>query len=100
MRRMLSLVLVLSLSSFAAEPADAPVELQPGDAAPVAGVLLPEALAVRRAKELASLRVEVAELKAKPEGVSVPVVVVLVVAAVVLGGAAGAGVVMATAPPK
>ena len=97
---MLSLVLVLSVSSFAAEPSDAPVVMQAGDPAPVGGVLLPNELAVRRAKELASLRVEVAELKAKPEGVSVPVVVLLVVAAAVVGGAAAAGVVLATGPPK
>lgn len=100
MKRMLSLALVLSLASYAAEPADAPVVLQAGDPAPVGGVLLPNELAVRRAKELAGLRVENAELKAQPPGISVPIVILLVVAGVVVGGAAGAGVVMATAPPK
>lgn len=99
MKRALALVLVASLSAFGAEPADAPVVMQAGDPAPVGGVLLPNELAVTRAKELASLRVEVAELRAKPEGVSVPVVALLVIAGVVVGGAAGAGVVLATKTP-
>lgn len=72
--------------------------LQAGDPAPMAGVLLPNDLAVVRAKELTRLRVENQALKDAPQGVSVPVVVLLVVAGVVAGGAAGFGVARATAP--
>ena len=93
---MLLLVLALSTSSFAAD--DAPVQLQPGDPAPVAGVLLPDALAVRRARELAALRVENEALKAAPAPLPPLAVVGLVVLGVVAGGAAGYGLAKATAP--
>lgn len=99
MKRMLSLILavtLLPLSSWAAD--DAPVELAAGTPAPVSGVLLPDALAVRRAKELAALRTEVAELKAQPAPLPPLVVVGLVLLGVVAGGAAGYGVARATAP--
>jgi hypothetical protein len=92
---MLSLVLVLSLASYAAEPADAPVILAAGDPAPVAGVLLPNNLAVRRAKELTALRAETEALK-KETGTPVALVVALIVVGVVAGGAAGYGVARAT----
>ena len=98
MKRMLSLVLVLSLANVARAADDAPVVMQAGDPAPVAGVLLPNNLAVVRAQELTRLRVENQALKDAPQGVSVPVVVVLVLSGLVLGAAAGAGVVLATAP--
>ena len=99
MTRMLSIILavtLLPLSSWAAD--DAPVQLQPGEPAPVAGVLLPDALAVRRAKELAALRTEVAELKAQPAPLPPLAIVGLVVLGVLAGGAAGYGVARATAP--
>jgi len=86
-----SLVLALLLASHAWAADDAPVVMQPGDAAPVAGVLLPDALAVRRAKELTALRAENEQLK-KDAGTPVPLVVGLVVLGVVLGGAAGYGI--------
>ena len=92
----LLLVLALSTASFAAD--DAPVQLQPGDPAPVAGVLLPDALAVRRARELAALRVENEALKAAPAPLPPLAVVGLVVLGVVAGGAAGYGLAKATAP--
>lgn len=92
----LLLVLVLSTASFAAD--DAPVQLQPGDPAPVAGVLLPDALAVRRARELVALRVENEALKAAPAPLPPLAIVGLVVLGVVAGGAAGFGIAKATAP--
>lgn len=97
MKRMLSLVLCLSLANVARAADDAPVVLQPGDPAPVAGVLLPNDLAVVRAKELTRLRVENASLK-KDAGTPIGLVVVLIVAGVVAGGAAGYGIARATAP--
>lgn len=96
MRRMLSLILALTLLPLAAEAEDA-VPLKAGDPAPVSGVLLPDALAVRRASELAALRVEVAELKAAPAPLPPLAVVGLVLLGVVAGGAAGYGVAVATA---
>ena len=92
------LVLALSVPAWAD---DAPVLLKAGDPAPASGVLLPDALAVRRAQELKALRVENEELaksvKSKPE----PWVVVLLVAAgVVAGGLAGYGIAKATEAPK
>lgn len=97
MKRMLALVLALSLSNVARAADDAPVVLQAGDPAPMAGVLLPNDLAVVRAQELTRLRVENASLK-KDAGTPIGLVVALVVAGVVLGGAAGYGVAKATAP--
>ena len=96
---MLSLVLCLSLANVAHAADDAPVIMVAGDPAPVAGVLLPNDLAVRRARELTALRAENESLK-KDAGAPVGLVVALIVAGVVLGGAAGYGVAMATAPPK
>ena len=88
---LLSALLVLPSLARAAD--DAPTVLHAGDAAPVSGVLLPDALAVRDGKELASCRAELPALrKSVADAPSVPVVVALVVAGVVLGGAAGAGV--------
>ena len=89
----LLLVVALASASFAAD--DAPVQLQPGDPAPVAGVLLPDALAVRRARELVAMRAEVESLK-KDAGVPVGLVVLAVALGVVAGGAAGYGVAVAT----
>lgn len=97
MKRMLSLVLVLSLANVARAADDAPVVMQAGDPAPVSGVLLPNDLAVVRAKELTRLRVENESLK-KDAGTPIGLVVVLIVAGVVAGGAAGYGVARATAP--
>jgi len=91
----LALVLALSTASYAAD--DAPVALKAGDPAPVSGVLLPDALAVRRAQELVAMRAEVESLK-KDAGVPVALVVVAVALGVVAGGAAGYGVAVATAP--
>jgi hypothetical protein len=96
-RRMLSLVLCLSLANVARAAADdAPVIMVAGDPAPVAGVLLPNDLAVRRAKELTALRAENESLK-KDAGTPIALVVVLVALGVVAGGAAGYGVARATA---
>ncbi len=92
----LALVLALSTASYAAD--DAPVVLHAGDPAPVQGVLLPDALAVRRARELAALRVENEALKAAPAPLPPLAVVGLVVLGVVAGGAAGFGIAKATAP--
>ena len=92
MKRMLALVLCLGLANVARAADDAPVIMVAGDPAPVAGVLLPNDLAVRRAKELTALRTENAELKAAPAGMPVGLVVLLVVAGVVAGGAVGYGV--------
>ena len=97
MKRIFSLILALTLlplSSWAAD--DAPVQLQSGDPAPVAGVLLPDALAVRRARELAALRVENEELKKAPAPLPPLAVVGLVLLGVLAGGAAGYGVAKAT----
>lgn len=94
---MLSLVLCLSLASVARAADDAPVIMVAGDPAPVAGVLLPNDLAVRRAKELTALRAENESLK-KEAGAPIALVVVLVALSVVAGGAAGYGVARATAP--
>ena len=94
---MLSLMLavtLLPLSSWAAD--DAPVELAAGTPAPVAGVLLPDALAVRRARELAALRVENEELRKAPAPLPPLAIVGLVLLGVVAGGAAGYGVAKAT----
>jgi len=93
----LALVLALSTASYAAD--DAPVVLRAGDPAPVQGVLLPDALAVRRARELVAMRAEVESLK-KDAGVPVGLVVLAVALGVVAGGAAGYGVAVATAPKK
>lgn len=94
--KMLALVLVLALVPNAYAADDAPVVLHAGDPAPVSGVLLPDGLAVRRAAELASLRVENAELKAQPAPLPPLAVVGLVVLGVVAGGAAGFGIAKAT----
>ncbi len=96
-RAVLMVALLLAQASYAAD--DKPITLAPGDAAPVAGVLLPDALAVRRAQELAACRVEVPELRKKVEAAPSPaLVVVLVVAGVLAGGAAGYGIAKAVAP--
>lgn len=97
MTRMLSLTLCLCLSIPAWAADDAPVIMVAGDPAPVAGVLLPNDLAVRRAKELTALRAENESLK-KDAGTPVGLVVALIVAGVVAGGAAGFGIAKATAP--
>ena len=97
--RPLALVLVVALSVPAwAQTADAPVVLQAGDPAPVAGVLLPDALAVRRAKELEGLRAETVSLKEDAGKVPVGLIVLVAVLGVVVGGAAGFAVSRATAP--
>jgi hypothetical protein len=98
-KRVLSLVLCLSLANVARAADDAPVIMVAGDPAPVAGVLLPNDLAVRRAKELTALRAENESLK-KDAGTPIALVVVLVALGVVAGGAAGYGVAKATAPTK
>lgn len=90
-------VLVLSLRSYAAD--DAQAMLQPGDPAPVAGILVPDALAVRRAQELAACRVEIPVLREKLEAAPSPALVVVLIAAGLLAGAAGGyAVARATAP--
>lgn len=94
--RMLALTLALLLVPRAYAADDAPVVLHAGDPAPVSGVLLPDGLAVRRAAELASLRVEVEELKKAPAPLPPLAVVGLVVLGVVAGGAAGFGIAKAT----
>lgn len=94
--KMLALTLMLALTSRAYAADDAPVVLHAGDPAPVSGVLLPDGLAVRRAAELASLRVEVEELKKAPAPLPPLAVVGLVVLGVVAGGAAGFGIAKAT----
>ena len=96
--RPLALVLVAALSLPAWGADDAPVLLQPGDPAPVAGVLLPDALAVRRAAELEGLRAETASLKEDAGKPNVLVLVLVGVAGVLVGGAVGYGVAKATAP--
>jgi hypothetical protein len=99
----LFLVACLALPAAAQEPADAPVVLKAGEAAPVSGVLLPDKLAVSSAAEVAGCRVEVPELKAEVQRrPTVGFVILLVAGALVVGAAAGVttGVVLATAPPK
>lgn len=91
-------VLVLSLQCYAAD--DAPVLLQAGDPAPVAGVLLPDALAVRRARELAACNVELPKLREGLKASPTPLVVVLVaVGSALVGAAVAVGVVKATSKP-
>lgn len=92
MSRAVCLVLALAFVTPAWAADDAPVQLAAGDVAPVSGVLLPDALAVRRAKELTALRAEVEAIKAAPEPLPPALVVGLVVLGVVVGGAAGYGI--------
>jgi hypothetical protein len=95
----LPLVLVLSLRAFAAD--DAPVLLKAGDPAPVAGVLLPDALAVRKAQSSAACNVErdaLKEVALKSTPLPPLVVVGLIALGVVVGGAAGFGIAKATQP--
>jgi hypothetical protein len=91
MTRLAALVLCLSLSALAAD--DAPLVMNAGDVAPVKGVLLPDALAIRSEAERQGLRAENAELKKAVQAAPTPVlVVVLVVGSVVVAGAAGFGI--------
>lgn len=99
MKRVLTLVLALSLANVARAADDAPLLMQPGDVAPSAGVWLPNELAVRRAQELTRLRAENQSLK-DSAGVPVALVVGLVVAGVVAGGFAGYGVARAVSTPR
>lgn len=85
---MLPLALLLSLQCYAAD--DAPLLLKAGDPAPVAGVLLPDALSVRTGGRLKGCLEENAHLvtavqTVAKDTVSVPVVVLLVVGALALG---------------
>jgi hypothetical protein len=88
----LALVLAVSLAAPAWAADDAPVLLTAGEVAPVAGVLLPDALAVRRAKDLVGCQAEVTSLKAAPAPLPPLAIVGLVVLGVVVGGAAGYGI--------
>lgn len=88
----LALVLAVSLASPVWAADDAPVLLAAGEVAPVAGVLLPDALAVRRAKELVACDAERTSLKAAPAPLPPLAVVGLVVLGIVAGGAAGYGI--------
>lgn len=84
-----SLALALALPCYAAD--DAPVVLQAGAVAPVAGLLLPDAIAVTQAKRVKACEAERDSLKADA-GVPVAVVVLSVVLGVVAGGAVGYGI--------
>jgi hypothetical protein len=68
------------------------VVLAAGEVAPVAGVLLPDALAVRRAKDFVGCQAEVTSLKAAPAPLPPLAIVGLVVLGIVAGGAAGYGI--------
>lgn len=94
--RGVALLLALALSAPAWAADDAPVVLAAGDIAPVAGVLLPDAVAVDRARELVACRIERDALKGQPPPMPPLVVVGLVVLGVVAGGAAGYGIAVAT----
>ena len=67
--RAVTLLVLLSFSAFAAEPApvDAPriVVMAPGDVAPAPGLFLPESIALAQAKEKAS---DKAQLKVYRDG--------------------------------
>ena len=88
----LALVLAVSLTARAWAADDAPVLLAAGEVAPVAGVLLPNDVAVRRAKELVACDAERTSLKAAPAPLPPLAVVGLVVLGVLAGGAAGYGI--------
>lgn len=89
-----SLALLLAVPAYAAD--DAPIVLQAGAVAPVAGVLLPDAVAVAAAQRLKGCEAERDSLKAAPGPLHPAVVVALVVLGVVAGGAAGYGISQAT----
>ena len=90
--RTLALVLAVSLAAPVWAADDAPVLLAAGEVAPVAGVLLPSDVAVRRAKEHVACEAENTSLKAAPAPLPPLAVVGLVVLGIVAGGAAGYGI--------
>ena len=80
--------LLIANAAFAAD--DAPIIVRAGDVMPVSGVLLPDALAVRRAQDLVACKAEVASLTpVVRDSVSPAVVVLIAVGGVLLGGAVG-----------
>lgn len=90
----LALALVLPLQARAAD--DAPILLEAGAPAPVAGVLLPNALAVTQAKRVTSCEEKVKVYEAAPPPMHPAAVVALVVVGVLAGGAAGFAIAQAT----
>jgi len=84
------LCVLLAVPAYAAD--DAPIVLDAGATAPVAGVLLPDAVAVAAAKRLKGCEAERDSLKAAPGPMHPAIIVGLVVLGVLAGGAAGYGV--------
>jgi hypothetical protein len=85
-----SLCVLLAVPAYAAD--DAPIMLPAGAVAPVAGVLLPDALAVTQAQRVRACEAERESLKADAGKPNVGLIVLAAVLGVVVGGAAGVAV--------
>ena len=83
-----ALISLISLSAFAADPADAPkaTVMILGDVAKETGVFLPESLAIEQAKRVKKCEAERAELSKAP-----PVVGIIIAGVALLGGGIALG---------
>lgn len=87
--RALALVVALAVGAAQAQESMAPVVLEAGQAAPIKGVLVPEAKAVELAKSIKACEAERDVLRKTPAEVPWGVVVAIAVGGLVVGAAGG-----------